>query len=142
MHLRTAIQSWFGATPTSLYTTAFIIEAPAGKVYFAGDTGFAGGVNFRHAAERHGPFRFALLPIGAYEPRWFMEAHHQNPAEAVQAFEILGSPPTGGYHWGTFRLTNEAVDAPPRALEEALAQAGHAGERFRALRPGEVWDID
>lgn len=122
--------------------SAFLIETPAGKVYFAGDTGFHGGVNYRSTAERHGALRFALLPIGAYEPRWFMEAHHQNPSEAVEAFKLLDAPLAGGYHWGTFQLTNEAVDAPPAALALALDEAGIAQDRFMALRPGQVWDID
>lgn len=120
---------------------AFVIETPAGKIYFAGDTGFHDGINFRLAAERHGPFRFALLPIGAYEPRWFMEANHQNPADAVEAFKILDAPLAGGYHWGTFRLTGEAVDAPAQDLAEALAGADIDLDRFQALRPGQVWDV-
>ena len=63
----------------------FVVEAAAGKVYFAGDTGFHAGRNYRAIAERHGGFRLAILPIGAYEPRWFMEAQHQNPEEAAKA---------------------------------------------------------
>lgn len=120
---------------------AFVIETPGGKIYFAGDTGFHDGINFRLAAERHGPFRLALLPIGAYEPRWFMEKHHQNPAEAVEAFKLIGAPYAGGYHWGTFRLTNEGVEEPRDGLAAALAAAQIEPERFRALHPGEVWDI-
>ncbi|MBS9722282.1 MBL fold metallo-hydrolase [Tianweitania sp. BSSL-BM11] len=120
---------------------AFVIETPGGKIYFAGDTGFHGGTNFRATAERHPELRFALLPIGAYEPRWFMEGHHQNPAEAVEAFKILQAPLAGGYHWGTFQLTNEAVDAPEQDLQAALQAAGVEAERFQALRPGQVWDI-
>ncbi|GHD18360.1 MBL fold metallo-hydrolase [Tianweitania populi] len=120
---------------------AFVIETPGGKIYFAGDTGFHNGSNFRATAERHPILRFALLPIGAYEPRWFMEGHHQNPAEAVEAFKILQAPLAGGYHWGTFQLTNEAVDAPANDLAIALQAASIEAEHFQALRPGQVWDI-
>ena len=67
----------------------FVVEAAAGKVYFAGDTGFHAGRNYRAIAERHGSLRLAILPIGAYEPRWFMEAQHQNPEEAVEGHEAL-----------------------------------------------------
>ena len=121
--------------------SAFVIETAFGKVYFAGDTGFHKGINYRIAAERHGAFRFVLLPIGAYEPRWFMEPNHQNPADAVEAFKLLDAPLAGGFHWGTFRLTGEAVDAPANDLAQALDAAGIAQERFQALRPGQVWDI-
>ncbi len=121
--------------------SAFLIETPGGQIYFAGDTGFHDGINFRDTAKRHGALRFALLPIGAYEPRWFMQAQHQNPSEAVEAFKILDAPYAGGYHWGTFQLTAEAVDAPALMLDAALDEAAIARERFQALRPGQIWDI-
>jgi L-ascorbate metabolism protein UlaG (beta-lactamase superfamily) len=81
------------------------------------------------------------LPIGAYEPRWFMRHHHMNPAESVQAFIDCGAAFALGHHYGTFQLTDEPIDAPLIALAEALRDAGIATERFRALRPGEVWQF-
>ena len=69
----------------------FVIETPAGRIYFVGDSGYGDGGHFRRARERHGPFRLAILPIGAYEPRWFMRDQHMNPAEAVQAFIDCGA---------------------------------------------------
>ena len=69
----------------------FVIETPAGKIYFAGDTGFHDGINYRLMAEKHGGFRFAILPIGAYEPRWFMAPQHQNPEEAVQGMKLCNA---------------------------------------------------
>lgn len=122
---------------------AFSIDfGGAGRVYFGGDTGFGGGATFRDAGERHGPFRLAILPIGAYEPRWFMKDQHMNPDDAVAAFELLKADHAVGCHWGVFRLTAEGIDAPAAELAKALKQRGVAPERFRALRPGEVWECD
>ncbi len=115
------------------------IDTPVGRVLFIGDTGFDGGRPYR-AVQRHGPLRLAILPVGAYEPRWFMSAQHQNPAEAVEGFLISGAQAAIGHHWGTFQLTNEARDAPRLALSEACAAKGIPPERFRALHAGEVWE--
>ncbi len=120
---------------------SFVVETEAGKLYYAGDTGFHQGINYRLMAQRHGGFRLAILPIGAYEPRWFMEPHHQNPGEAVQGMELCNAAFAAGCHWGTFRLTDEPMQEPVEKLAEALDAAGVARERFRALQPGEVWDV-
>jgi len=120
---------------------AFVIETPAGKIYHIGDTGFHDGINYRTAAEKHGGFRLANLPIGAYEPRWFMQGQHQNPEEAVEGMELARAAHAVGHHWGTFQLTNEAVDAPRQALEKALADKQIDPGRFRALQPGEAFDV-
>jgi L-ascorbate metabolism protein UlaG (beta-lactamase superfamily) len=108
-------------------------------VFFAGDTGFDEGRPFRDVAERHGALGLALLPIGAYEPRWFMASQHMNPAEAVKGFKLLGARQALGYHWGTFRLTDEGVARPPADLATALAQEGMEPARFLAVRPRQVW---
>ena len=118
---------------------SFVIEAPAGRVYFVADSGYGDGRYFRRARERHGPFRLAILPIGAYEPRWFMRDHHMNPAESVQALIDCGADTALAHHHGTFQLTDEPIDAPLVALADALQAAGIPPERFRALRPGQVW---
>lgn len=120
---------------------SFVIAAPGGRVYVVADSGYGDGEHFRDARERHGPFQLAVLPIGAYEPRWFMRDQHMNPAEAVQAFIDCGAELALAHHHGTFQLTDEAIDAPRLALADALAAAGLPAERFRALRPGEVWSI-
>lgn len=119
----------------------FVVETPAGKIYFAGDTGFHGGANYRLMAEKHGGFRLAILPIGAYEPRWFMAPQHQNPEEAVQGMQLCNAAHAAGCHWGTFHLTDEPIDEPVQKLAEALKAKGVPHERFRALRPGEIWDV-
>jgi L-ascorbate metabolism protein UlaG (beta-lactamase superfamily) len=120
----------------------FVIETPAGRIFHVADTGYGGGHHFRGAKERHGPFRLAILPIGAYEPRWFMRDQHMTPAEAVQAFRDCGAELALAHHHGTFQLTDEAIDAPPLALAQAIAAEGIPAEQFRVLRPGQVWQID
>jgi L-ascorbate metabolism protein UlaG (beta-lactamase superfamily) len=120
---------------------SFVIEAPAGRIYFVADSAYGDGGNFRRARERHGPFKLALLPIGAYEPRWFMRNQHMNPAESVQALLDCGAERALAHHYGTFQLTDEAIDAPVTALADALRAAGIPDERFRTLRPGQVWEI-
>jgi len=117
---------------------SFVIEAGAKRIYCVGDSGFGDGRTFRRAAERHPGLAVALLPIGAYEPRWFMRNSHMNPEEAVQALALCGAALALGHHWGTFRLTNEAVEQPALDLARALAKHGVGPERFPALRPGEV----
>lgn len=120
---------------------AFVVETPAGKIYHVGDTGFHDGINYRAVRAKHGSFRLANLPFGSYEPRWFMASQHQNPEEAVKGMIACGAEHVAGHHWGTFRLTNEGIEEPLRALEAALDSAGIERARFRALRPGEVFDV-
>lgn len=119
--------------------TSFVVESPAGKVYAVGDSGFGTGSIFKAVRERHGEIRLALLPIGAYEPRWFMRDQHMNPDDAVQALGLCGARDALGHHWGTFQLTNEPIDEPPRHLAEALARHGVDSRRFRPTCPGDVW---
>jgi L-ascorbate metabolism protein UlaG (beta-lactamase superfamily) len=118
---------------------SFVIETPAGRIYFVADSGYGDGHYFRAAGERYGPFKLAILPIGAYEPRWFMRDHHMNPAEAVQALIDCGGELALAHHHGTFQLTDEAIDAPLLALSEALNAAGIAPARFATLQSGQVW---
>lgn len=117
---------------------SFVLDTPAGKIYAVGDTGFGDGRTFTRIAHRHPDIRVALLPIGAYSPRWFMAGQHMSPDEAVRALQLCKARTALGHHWGTFRLTAEAIDEPPRLLTRALADAGMPADRFQALRPGEV----
>ena len=121
--------------------TAFVIDTPEGRIFHVADSGYGDGWHFRNARDRFGPFRLAILPIGAYEPRWFMSDQHMNPAEAVQAFADCGAELALAHHHGTFQLTDEAIDAPREALAAARLAAGLAPERFRTLAPGEAWDL-
>ncbi len=121
---------------------SFMIAGPGGRIFFAGDTGFGDGSLFPALAVRPaGPLRFAMLPIGAYEPRWFMREQHCDPDEAVAIFSALGVERAVACHWGTFQLTTEPYDEPPRRLAEALARAGIASELFVAPLPGGVVEI-
>jgi len=119
----------------------FALETPAGRILHIADSGYGEGRHFRAARQRYGPFRLAVLPVGAYEPRWFMGPQHMNPEEAVKAFADSGAELALGHHYGTFQLTDEGIDAPVAALVAARAAAGIAPERFRLLRPGEVWEL-
>ncbi|MBM3606910.1 MAG: MBL fold metallo-hydrolase [Alphaproteobacteria bacterium] len=118
---------------------AFVIETPSGKIYHIADTGFGPGELFAKARAKHGDFRLAIIPIGAYEPRWFMKVNHIDPDEAVRVFQLCGAQHALAHHWGTFQLTDEAIDDPPKRLTAALARANIPAERFPILRPGQVW---
>jgi L-ascorbate metabolism protein UlaG (beta-lactamase superfamily) len=114
----------------------FLLTAGPRKLYFASDTAYPGP--FREVRARAGPLDLALLPIGAYEPRWFMRTAHINPEEAVRAHLDLGGPFTLGMHFGTFQLTDEPIDEPERLLREALARHGVPEGRFRVPAFGET----
>jgi len=111
------------------------------RVFFAGDTGYHPA--FAEIGRRLGPFDLTLLPVGAYEPRWFMRPVHMNPEEAVQAFGDLHADgqPEGAMlpiHWGTFKLTDEPMDEPPRRTRAAWDASGRPSERLWLLRHGET----
>jgi len=127
----------FGDRRHALWAS-FVVESGALKIYCVGDTGFGDGAIFRRVRRRHPLLTLALLPIGAYEPRWFMRSHHMNPEEAVEAMALAGAAQAFGHHWGTFRLTNEGVEKPREALAAALARRALPPGCFAALRPGEV----
>ncbi|WP_172627889.1 MBL fold metallo-hydrolase [Bradyrhizobium ivorense] len=120
---------------------SFVLETPAGKLYIVCDSGYGSGVHFRRVAEAHGPLRLAILPIGAYEPRWFMRDQHMNPEDAVKALADCGAAQALAHHHGTFQLTDEAIDAPVIALGEALDAAKVPREKFQTLKPGQVFEI-
>jgi len=113
----------------------FLLHSGARHIYFAGDTGYT--TVFKAINERIGAVDLALLPIGAYEPRWFMQSIHMNPAEAVQAHVDLCATTSIAMHFGTFPLTPEGIDEPVRALTEARERQGIAPDAFRALDVGE-----
>ena len=119
----------------------FHIRAGAHSVYFAGDTGYGDGSLFAALRTRLGSPDVALLPIGAYAPRWFMADQHTDPAEAVRIMLDLDAGRAQAIHWGVFPLSDEGRDAPVRELMLALAEHGIAAGRFRHDEPGAVLDL-
>jgi L-ascorbate metabolism protein UlaG (beta-lactamase superfamily) len=117
------------------------VLSPGGaRVYFAGDTAYA--PFFHDVRRRAGSIDLALLPIGAYEPRWFMRIVHMNPEEAVQAHLDLEASESVGMHFGTFPLTTEGIDEPLRALERARRDKNVPLTRFRTLGFGESFRLE
>ena len=113
----------------------FTIDVADRRIYFAGDSAYA--PFFREVRRRLGPIDLALLPIGAYEPRWFMQSVHMNPAEAVQAHLDLEAAASVAMHFGTFQLTTEGIDEPVRALEQARLAHHVEPSAFQAIGFGE-----
>lgn len=107
----------------------YIVEAAGRMVYFAGDTAF--GTHFAAIREHFGAPHLALLPIGAYEPRWFMSPVHMGPEEAVEAHRILGAAASIAIHHGTFQLADESLDTPKQRLREC------APDEFLSLNNGQ-----
>ena len=117
----------------------FLLTSGARRIYFAGDTAYTNV--FKDIYERYGPVDLAMLPIGAYEPRWFMQSVHMNPAEAVQAHVDLRAAASIAMHFGTFQLTPEGIDEPVRALADARDRQAVAPTAFRALDVGESMSL-
>jgi L-ascorbate metabolism protein UlaG (beta-lactamase superfamily) len=131
-------QHWSKRTPWDTNETlwgGFVIDTPEGKVFFAGDTGYAS--HFSAIRERIGHMDISLLPIGAYEPRWFMKMQHMNPDDSVQAHLDLESRLSLGIHYGTFRLTDEGIDDPVHDLAIALQRKDVSAQDFYAPKNGQ-----
>ena len=120
----------------------FMLRTAGRLVYFAGDTGYGTGTIFRQLRATFGPVDVAILPIGAYDPRWFMAAQHVDPEEAIQIMLDLEARRAVGIHWGTFKLTDEPRDEPAERLAAGLEAGGLDAERFVALRPADVAHFD
>ena len=123
----------------------WVMKTPAGaahpfSVYFAGDTGYSN--DFKRIGAAFGCIDLALIPVGAYEPRWFMGPQHVDPQQAVQIFEDIHAKKGIGIHWGTFELTDEALDEPPRKLAEATREAGLPDDAFTVLHHGQMIRLD
>ncbi|MBB4237934.1 MBL fold metallo-hydrolase [Rhizobium esperanzae] len=117
----------------------FAIRSAGHLIYFAGDTAYGDGRIFREIRQKLGRPDVALLPIGAYAPRWFMEPVHADPGEAVSIMQDLEAARAIGIHWGVFRLSDEGRDEPRTALVAALTERNLPCERFLAAEPGYVW---
>ena len=136
-------QHWSRRTLADTNTTlwgGFVISADGRSAYFAGDTGY--GPDFKEIGARFGGFDLSLLPIGAYEPRWFMKSAHVNPEEAVRIHRDVRSRRTVAIHWGTFPLTDEPLDQPLTELAVARARHKLAPREFVTLRHGETLKLE
>jgi N-acyl-phosphatidylethanolamine-hydrolysing phospholipase D len=114
----------------------WLVRHAGRTIYFAGDTGYSPG--FRQIGERFGGVDLALIPIGAYRPRWLMKPMHADPFEAVKIHQDVHSRFSVAGHWGTFRLTDEPPAEPPALLQVALAEQKLSPRDFVWLRPGET----
>ncbi len=138
----TPAQHWSGRSLHDRLRTLWAgvaLLSPGGNVFYPGDTAYASF--FREIGTRlaaRGGVDLALLPIGAYAPRWFMAPQHIDPAEAVRIHQDLHAKRSLGIHWGTFQLSDEPPDEPPRLLREAAAAAGLAPETFITIAVGET----
>jgi L-ascorbate metabolism protein UlaG (beta-lactamase superfamily) len=116
---------------------SFVLTTPKATLYHIADTGYGLGAFSKDVSRSFGRIDLAHIPIGAYEPRWFMQGQHVNPAEAVQIFQDCGATRAIGHHWGTFQLTNEAHDQPEKDLSVAREKVSLDAGRFLAFRPGQ-----
>jgi L-ascorbate metabolism protein UlaG (beta-lactamase superfamily) len=110
----------------------WVVRGPEGVAYHSGDTARFDG--FAEIGARCGPIDWAMLPIGAYEPRWFMEPQHMNPDDALAAYRALGAARFVAMHWGTFKLTDEPLLEPPARIQALWSEAG--------LDPARLWLLD
>ncbi|MEO8059817.1 MAG: MBL fold metallo-hydrolase [Burkholderiales bacterium] len=142
----TPVQHWSGRGLNDRLATlwgGYAVFSPDQHLYFSGDTGYSkdfADIREHFAARQRdgGGFDIALIAVGAYEPRWFMNSQHVNPAEAVQIHLDLGAKRSVGVHWGTFQLTDEALDEPPQQLALARAAKGLDDEQFFVMAVGET----
>lgn len=141
-------QHWSQRIPWIVNRTrwnGFVVEGRGGRLFFPGDTGYSR--DFLDIRDRFGAMTVALLPIGAYEPQWFMRPMHTNPEDAVRIHRDLEAKQSVAMHWGTYALTDEPFHEPPQRLREALKNAGVPEEEFWVMGHGEtrglghVWGI-
>jgi L-ascorbate metabolism protein UlaG (beta-lactamase superfamily) len=118
----------------------FVVEGTRATVYHSGDTAAFDG--FAEIGRRFPGIDAALLPIGAYDPAWFMETMHLNPEQALKAFADLGARTFVAMHWGTFKLADEPLDEPPLRLEAERVRRGLPRERVRVLAIGESLEVE
>jgi N-acyl-phosphatidylethanolamine-hydrolysing phospholipase D len=141
-------QHWSARTPFDRSETlwgGWVVKTREGAAhpysfYFAGDTGYS--ADFRDIGARFGGFDLALIPIGAYAPRWFMHAQHVDPEEAVQIYKDVHAKKAIGIHWGVFELADDPLDEPPRLLAQAVQRAGLPPDAFTVLEHGQMIRLD
>lgn len=135
----TPAQHWSKRTLTDTNRSlwgGFVVEDRGWKFFYTGDTGYS--QDFKDIGKKFGEFDFAAIAIGAYAPRWFMKTQHCNPEEAVQIMQDINAKEALGVHWGTFVLTDEPLDEPPKLLRFALDAKKIPTAQFRAWAHGET----
>jgi L-ascorbate metabolism protein UlaG (beta-lactamase superfamily) len=133
------VQHWSKRAISSRNDTlwaGWIIRSERFRFFFVGDSGYS--PVFEEIGKTYGPFDIAAIPIGAYEPRWFMKKHHMNPEEALQVHLDIRSRKSVAIHWGTFILTDERLDEPPERLRQVMREKGIPEDEFLILRHGET----
>ena len=133
-------QHWTKRTPFDTNRRlwgSWLVEAEGRKIFYAGDSGYFQG--FSEYGGKYGPIDAALLPIAAYEPRWFMKAFHMAPHEAVKAFQELRAAVFIPQQWGVFDLTDEPLGLPPQDYREAARRSGIPEARTPLLPHGGTW---
>jgi N-acyl-phosphatidylethanolamine-hydrolysing phospholipase D len=146
--MRRRCGDWSRRTPADTNTTlwgGFVVEGESDgrrrRVFFAVDTGYS-RAHFEEIGRRFGGVDLALIPIGAYEPRWFMRQQHVDPEEAVMIHRDLRAARSVGIHWGTFQLTDEPIDQAVTDLAAAREKLGVGSEAFVTLRHGQTLRLD
>ncbi len=132
-------QHWSSRSPFDRNATlwgGWVINHQGYKFYFAGDSGYS--KDFADIGAKFQGFDLSLIPVGAYEPRWFMKEQHVNPAEAVQIHQDVKSRFSIGVHWGSFELTDEPLDQPLIDLPVALRNARVSPQEFVLFKHGET----
>lgn len=135
----TPAQHFSARGPTDRMKTlwgGFVLEAPGGRLYFAGDSGYFGG--FKTIGEKLGPFDLAFIPIGAYEPRWFMAPMHCDPAQALSIHREVRARRSIAMHFGCFPLADDGFEQPVHDLRAARTAAGISPEEFILPEVGET----
>ena len=134
-------QHWSKRTLMKSFDTlwaSWSIEIGGFRFWFAGDTGY-NSVQFKEIGEKYGPFDISAIPIGAYEPRWFMKNYHVNPEESLKIHADIKSKKTIGIHFGTFILTTEPVNEPEEKVSKLLEANDVSGEEFIVPKHGEIY---
>jgi N-acyl-phosphatidylethanolamine-hydrolysing phospholipase D len=135
-------QHWSNRTQLDRNSTlwcSWLLDSGQRRYFFAGDSGYFLG--FREFGRCFPDIDVAMLPIGAYEPRWFMHYQHMDPAEAYRAFEDLGARSMLPMHWGAFDLTDEPVDLAPAVFAQVIAREKAYPERCPVLAVGQRWQV-
>ena len=120
------------------FWSGYVLDTPSGGIYFAGDTGY--GSFFKEIGSKY-DITVGLIPIGAYQPRWFMKPMHVNPAEAIQAHKDVGAEISFGMHFGTFPLADDGMDDPENDFTKAMQEPENRGVNFKLLKEGDSFEL-